>query len=215
MCVCVDISFISFKVISEIVRTNYSSEKSASKPEVLRTAVDEISHNEGGGSVKGEGEGDGGGGGSCEPGSRESEDIATDTLEPPQGTSHMVSSGNGQLNKTDDSVSDKPSLKDPASINETGPPLSTLDGGVPLEEKNFDSTSRPPPGVADWSVAGEVVGYGREEVAQHAEVDPDCTECRMVRADPTPRELFLFLHALSYKVSETSGPAPGTTVLKN
>ena len=185
-------------MISEIVRTNYSSEKSASKPgEVLRTAVDESSQNEGGGSVKGEGEGGGGGGGSCEPGSRESEAIATDTLEPPQGTSHVVSSGDDQLNKTDDSVSDKLSLKDSASINEH---LPILDGEVPLEKKSFDSTSSPPPGVADWSVAGEVVGYGREEIAQHAEVDPDCTECRMVRADPTPRELFMFLHALSYKV---------------
>lgn len=30
--------------------------------------------------------------------------------------------------------------------------------------------------------------------------DPDCTECRTVHPDPTPLELMMFLHALSYKV---------------
>ena len=30
--------------------------------------------------------------------------------------------------------------------------------------------------------------------------DPDCTECRTVHPDPTPPELMMFLHALSYKV---------------
>ena len=31
--------------------------------------------------------------------------------------------------------------------------------------------------------------------------DPDCTECRTVHPDPTPSELMMYLHALSYKVS--------------
>lgn len=30
--------------------------------------------------------------------------------------------------------------------------------------------------------------------------DPDCTECRTVHPDPTPNELMMYLHALSYKV---------------
>ena len=30
--------------------------------------------------------------------------------------------------------------------------------------------------------------------------DPDCTECKTVHADPTPSELMMYLHALSYKV---------------
>ena len=30
--------------------------------------------------------------------------------------------------------------------------------------------------------------------------DPDCTECRTVHLDPTPSELMMYLHALSYKV---------------
>ena len=30
--------------------------------------------------------------------------------------------------------------------------------------------------------------------------DPDCTECKTVHPDPTPSELMMYLHALSYKV---------------
>ena len=30
--------------------------------------------------------------------------------------------------------------------------------------------------------------------------DPDCTECRLVHPDPTPNEMFMYLHALRYKV---------------
>ena len=198
------------------MRTNYSSEKSASKPtEILRTAIDENLQIEGGQSVKGEEEEGEGGKGSCEPGNRESEDInsiVTDTLEPPHVTSRVASSGDGQLNETDGSKPDKVSLTDSASIKETVPPLLVVDGEVSLEKKNLHSSSSPTPGAADLSVAGEVMGHGREAVAQHGEVDPDCTECRRVRADPSPRELFMFLHALSYKVSETSAPlytAPG------
>ena len=33
------------------------------------------------------------------------------------------------------------------------------------------------------------------------EMDPDCTECALVRADPAPHELVMYLHALSYQVS--------------
>lgn len=32
--------------------------------------------------------------------------------------------------------------------------------------------------------------------------DKDCSECRIIRRDPTPTELTMCLHALSYKVSE-------------
>ena len=31
--------------------------------------------------------------------------------------------------------------------------------------------------------------------------DRDCSECRIIRSDPTHSELTMFLHALSYKVS--------------
>ena len=40
-----------------------------------------------------------------------------------------------------------------------------------------------------------------ETTAQLSEVDPDCTDCGVVRPDPTTRELVMYLHALSYKVS--------------
>lgn len=33
--------------------------------------------------------------------------------------------------------------------------------------------------------------------------DKDCSECQIVRRDPTPEELTMCLHALSYKVSST------------
>lgn len=33
--------------------------------------------------------------------------------------------------------------------------------------------------------------------------DKDCSECQIVRRDPTPKELTMCLHALSYKVRST------------
>ena len=30
--------------------------------------------------------------------------------------------------------------------------------------------------------------------------DPDCTECRLCRPDPSPEDLVMYLHAISYKV---------------
>ena len=38
------------------------------------------------------------------------------------------------------------------------------------------------------------------EKGQRGNVDPDCTECQLVRADPTPSQLVMYLHALSYEV---------------
>ena len=37
--------------------------------------------------------------------------------------------------------------------------------------------------------------------------DPDCTECRLSRPHPSPQELFMCLHALSYKVREWMKPS--------
>ncbi|XP_026565941.1 RNA pseudouridylate synthase domain-containing protein 2 isoform X2 [Pseudonaja textilis] len=36
----------------------------------------------------------------------------------------------------------------------------------------------------------------------HNEIDPLCEECKMVRPDPSPRELVMYLHALRYKGME-------------
>ncbi len=41
---------------------------------------------------------------------------------------------------------------------------------------------------------------GRGSEKEDTEVDPDCTECGLVRPDPTSQELVMYLHALSYKV---------------
>lgn len=42
------------------------------------------------------------------------------------------------------------------------------------------------------------VEVGKEREA--SSYDPDCTECKTVHPDPTPSELMMYLHALSYKV---------------
>ena len=42
------------------------------------------------------------------------------------------------------------------------------------------------------------VEIGKEREA--SSYDPDCTECKTVHPDPTPSELMMYLHALSYKV---------------
>lgn len=42
---------------------------------------------------------------------------------------------------------------------------------------------------------------GAGSMGLQVERDPDCTECVLARPDPVPRELFMYLHALSYKVS--------------
>lgn len=50
-------------------------------------------------------------------------------------------------------------------------------------------------------VAGEEESKMQSESDQCLEIkDPDCTECQMSRPDPTPSDLVMFLHALSYKV---------------
>ncbi len=43
-------------------------------------------------------------------------------------------------------------------------------------------------------------------VGERQERDPDCTECRLVRPDPTHQELVMYLHALSYKVQRSPLP---------
>ena len=44
----------------------------------------------------------------------------------------------------------------------------------------------------------------REEIRldsiSEEEIDPDCTECKLLRPPPSPRQLFMCLHALAYKV---------------
>ena len=51
-------------------------------------------------------------------------------------------------------------------------------------------------GKVDSKEAIEVGGKEKECPSY----DPDCTECKTVHPDPTPSELMMYLHALSYKV---------------
>ena len=48
----------------------------------------------------------------------------------------------------------------------------------------------------DLTEHSSLVGASKEGLSY----DPDCTECRTIHADPTPSELMMYLHALSYKV---------------
>ena len=45
----------------------------------------------------------------------------------------------------------------------------------------------------------EAAEVGSKE-KESSSYDPDCTECRTVHPDPTPSQLMMYLHALSYKV---------------
>lgn len=60
------------------------------------------------------------------------------------------------------------------------------------------------PSVAELPTGGGGGGGERqvrpEQRGGGKERDPDCTECWLVRPDPTPQELTMYLHALAYKV---------------
>ena len=47
-------------------------------------------------------------------------------------------------------------------------------------------------------------GSSSGEVTNSQCYDQDCSECHIRRRDPTPAELTMYLHALSYKVSESN-----------
>jgi len=219
------------QVILEIVKTNYSSERSANEP--LRTAVEvdsgggDMERYRGGGKVErcgggGDMERCGGGGdveercggggdveercgGGGEVESRELEQTAiaafnsveTCALESPHGSSHVTT-----CDDEDSPDSDRAPLEGYASCQ---PPASV--GGV--RESNTvrcveKTKSTSPPGY-DLPVDSrhtESAGAGGVQAAPHVEgdIDPSCTECGIARADPTPSDLIMFLHALSYKV---------------
>ena len=58
----------------------------------------------------------------------------------------------------------------------------------------------------------DVVESSVEEVGSSEEMegyfDPDCTECQLSRPDPSPQDLVMYLHAMSYKVSSTPSIVP-------
>lgn len=80
------------------------------------------------------------------------------------------------------------------------------DNSEPGEEKFLDSvigTVEQTQENAMDKMASEEQHLPAAEVSKEQETsfyDPDCTECRTVHPDPTPSELMMYLHALSYKV---------------
>ena len=60
------------------------------------------------------------------------------------------------------------------------------------------------PSVEDAArqACGQVASVSCESrlTAMEGEIDPDCSVCRQRKPDPTPHQLVMYLHALSYKV---------------
>ena len=49
-------------------------------------------------------------------------------------------------------------------------------------------------------VGNERLEPGSSSKEADTSFDPDCTECHLCRPDPSPRDLVMYLHAISYKV---------------
>ncbi|XP_020865062.1 pseudouridylate synthase RPUSD2 [Phascolarctos cinereus] len=104
----------------------------------------------------------------------------------------------GHIPKTDDEL-----LRDLLEEHRAKQSLDVLDlfeGDLPPGLKppsDLDTTELPP---------GEAAGSG----LKNKEMDPLCEECRLVRQDPLPQELVMYLHALRYKGPgfEYSSPMP-------
>ncbi|ELW48161.1 RNA pseudouridylate synthase domain-containing protein 2 [Tupaia chinensis] len=72
------------------------------------------------------------------------------------------------------------------SLEEFVPATQKIDGGVEAASQNLDTVAFAPGKAAETDIKNE-------------ETDPLCAECRLVRQDPLPRDLVMFLHALCYK----------------
>lgn len=72
-----------------------------------------------------------------------------------------------------------------------------MDGVLEAAPQDLDTQALAPGGAAETDVVNQ-------------EIDPLCAECRLVRQDPLPQDLVMFLHALRYKGPgfEYSSPMP-------
>ncbi|XP_066133181.1 pseudouridylate synthase RPUSD2 [Saccopteryx bilineata] len=61
-----------------------------------------------------------------------------------------------------------------------------MDGVLEAAPQSLDTMASAPANAAETDIVGQ-------------EIDPLCAECRVVRQDPLPRDLVMFLHALRYK----------------
>ena len=99
----------------------------------------------------------------------------------------------------------------PARTKATGSVAPAVTGEPPAAETSLVTSAEEPKSLVDSPPVEEATCTERgsshasafpwQPPEAAADTDPDCTDCGLVRADPTPQELVMFLHALSYKVS--------------
>ena len=78
--------------------------------------------------------------------------------------------------------------------------LSSSECPVTVHSTDVDSVSEER--VEQSAILASCVENTKE--SENATVDPDCSECKLDRPDPSPSDLLMFLHALSYKVDHYS-----------
>ncbi|XP_025328960.1 pseudouridylate synthase RPUSD2 [Canis lupus baileyi] len=71
-------------------------------------------------------------------------------------------------------------------IEELAASAQKMDGAVEATPQDLDTMTLAPGKAAETDVVNQ-------------EIDPLCAECRLVRQDPLPQDLVMFLHALCYK----------------
>ena len=137
-----------------------------------------------------------------------SDHVGTCTLECRHGSFHMAAHDDDEQQRPDSPDSDRVSLEgcapcQPLASVEDVMGSSTMSCVTTESEPTCIATTSPPKdGLRLDSTHPGTAGTGGVQGAPCVEggAEPDCTECRITRADPTPRDLIMFLHALSYKV---------------
>ncbi|XP_027426703.1 RNA pseudouridylate synthase domain-containing protein 2 [Zalophus californianus] len=71
-------------------------------------------------------------------------------------------------------------------LEELATSAQKMDGAVEAAPQDLDTMALAPEKAAETDVVNQ-------------EIDPLCAECRLVRQDPVPQDLVMFLHALRYK----------------
>ncbi len=151
------------RVISEIVRTNYSSQVTEKKQEKVPSKCD-----------------------------------STQDILPGEATETESFRDSHDGPTTGDKLSSVPRQSSPCSAFGTslscpGDIKGSLDETVEEHSDNSLSTEQT---IMASSSAKPVV----DDVCTNDGVDPDCSECGLERSDPSPADLLMYLHALSYKV---------------
>ena len=113
------------------------------------------------------------------------------TCEPAEqvSDSHCITSS------TANSVTSSEQAQTVLPFSESPVTVSSTDDDDGVSEERFEQSA---------SLASCVENIESEDMT----VDPDCSECKLDRPDPSPSDLLIFLHALSYKVGHYSYNCP-------